>query len=252
MSDTETRLGASGKLFFGRTGDLSVCDPPGEHAAAGVVHDLGNLIQVATSALNRIARDPSVSTVSAVEPAIASAATALQRAGALVRETLSRAATSRRTPEHASIVACLAEVEKLVQSTSAANVRLEVRVERDLPAVTCDSLGVQNAILNLVFNARDAMPEGGSISISAVAVVQDRGTVVEVQVQDHGIGMTRETVLRAFDLFFTTKGTGLGGVGLPMVKHFAERHGGRVDIQSALGEGTTVTLQLPATQTQQD
>jgi signal transduction histidine kinase len=104
----------------------------------------------------------------------------------------------------------------------------------------------KNAILNLVFNARDAMPDGGLVSISAASVVQDPGTIVELRVEDSGIGMTRETVLRAFDLFFTTKGTGLGGVGLPMVKHFAERHGGSVATESAFGSGTTVILRLPA------
>ncbi|WP_245319615.1 ATP-binding protein [Mesorhizobium temperatum] len=106
--------------------------------------------------------------------------------------------------------------------------------------------------MNLVFNARDAMPDGGLISINAAAVVQDPGTVVELRIEDSGIEMTRETVLRAFDPFFTTKGKGLGGVGLPMVKHFAERHGGRVDIESAFGSGTTVILRLPAMQAPQD
>lgn len=148
--------------------------------------------------------------------------------------------------------ACLAEVENLVRSAWETNVRLEVRLGRDLPAAKCDPLGLQNAVLSLVFNARDAMPDGGLISINAAAVVLDPGTVVELRIEDSGIGMTRETVLHAFDLFFTTKGTGLGGVGLPMVKHFAERHGGRVDIESAVGSGTTVILRLPAMEARQD
>lgn len=252
MSDAETKLGTADNHVFDRTTDVPLSDPPAEQSTAGIVHDLGNLIQVASSALNRVARDPSVSTTPALDPVIASARTALQRAGALVRETVGRAATSHRTPEHASVSACLAEVENLVQSTSETNMRLEVRVERDLPAAICDPLGLQNAILNLVFNARDAMPDGGLISISAAAVAQYAGTVVELRVEDTGIGMTRETVLRAFDLFFTTKGTGLGGVGLPMVKHFAERHGGRVDIESAFGAGTTVILCLPAMEARQE
>jgi signal transduction histidine kinase len=170
----------------------------------------------------------------------------------LVRATVGRAASGHRKPERASVSACLAEVENLVQSASETNIRLEVRVERDLPAAICDPLGLQNAILNLVFNARDAMPDGGLVSISAAPVVQDPETIVELRVEDSGIGMTRETVLRAFDLFFTTKGTGLGGVGLPMVKDFAERHGGSVDIESAFGSGTTVILRLPAMQPRQD
>ncbi|MCF6102677.1 sensor histidine kinase [Mesorhizobium muleiense] len=252
MSGAETRSGTADNHVFNRTTDVPLSDPPAEQSTAGIVHDLGNLIQVASSALNQVARDPSVSTAPALDPVIASARTALQQAAALVRETVGRAAASHRAPEHASVGACLAEVENLVRSAWEPNVRLEVRLGRDLPAAKCDPLGLQNAVLNLVFNARDAMPYGGFISINAAVVVQDPGTVVELRIEDSGIGMTRETVLRAFDPFFTTKGTGLGGVGLPMVKHFAERHGGRVDIESAVGSGTTVILRLPAMEARQD
>jgi signal transduction histidine kinase len=105
---------------------------------------------------------------------------------------------------------------------------------------------LQNAILNLVFNARDAMPDGGLISISAAAVVQGSAALVEIRIEDSGIGMTRETMVRAFDPFFTTKGKGLGGVGLPMVKQFAEEHRGTVNVESTFGAGTTVVLRLPA------
>lgn len=252
MSGAETRSGTADNRVFDRTTDASLSDPPVEQTTAGIVHDLGNLIQVASSALNRVARDPSVSMAPTLDSVIASARIALQQAGALVRETVARAAASHRAPEHASVGACLAEVENLARSAWETNVRLEVRVGRGLPTAKCDPLGLQNAVLNLVFNARDAMPDGGLISINAAAVVQEPGTVVELRIEDNGIGMTRETMLRAFDPFFTTKATGLGGVGLPMVKHFAERHGGRVDIESAFGSGTTVILRLPAMQAPQD
>lgn len=252
MSGTETRSGTAGKYVFVRAADVSLSDLPSGQSVAGIVHDLGNLIQVASSALNRVARDPSVSTAPALEPVIASARTALQRAGALVRETVGRAAASHREPEHASVGACLSEVENLLRSAWETNVRLEVRAGRGLPAVKCDPLGLQNAVLNLVFNARDAMPDGGLITINAAAVRQGPAIVVELRIEDSGIGMTRETALRAFDPFFTTKGTGLGGVGLPMVKHFAERHGGGVDIESVFGSGTTVILRLPAMQARQE
>ena len=96
------------------------------------------------------------------------------------------------------------------------------------------------------------MPDGGLISIDAVAVVQGPELLVELRVEDSGIGMTQETVRRAFDPFFTTKDKGLGGVGLSMVKQLAERHGGSVNIESTLGSGTTVILRLPAKQDRQD
>ncbi len=171
MSGAETRSGTAGDYVFARTSDVSLPDPPVEQSTAGIVHDLGNLIQVASSALNRVARHPNVSTAPAFDPVIASARTALQRASALVRETVGPAAASHRMPEHASVSACLAEVENLVRSAWETNVRLEVHVGRDLPAAKCDPLGLQYAVLNLVFNAREAMPDGGLIAINAAAVL---------------------------------------------------------------------------------
>ncbi|CAH2398541.1 sensor histidine kinase [Mesorhizobium escarrei] len=252
MSGAETRSGTAGNYVFARTSDVSLPDAPVEQSTAGIVHDLGNLIQVALSALNRIARDPSVSTAPTLDPVIASAKAALQRAGVLVQQTVGGAAENYYTLEQTSVSACLAAVENLIRSAWDTNVRLEVRVGRDLPAAKCDPLGLQNAVLNLVFNARDAMPDGGLIAINAAAVVHGPATVVELRIEDSGIGMTRETMLRAFDPFFTTKGAGLGGVGLPMVKRFAEETGGSVDIESTLGSGTTVILRLPAMQAWHD
>ncbi|WP_244604687.1 MULTISPECIES: sensor histidine kinase [Mesorhizobium] len=232
--------------------DIAVRARHTEQPTAGIVHDLGNLIQVASSALNRVARDPSVSTATALQPVIASARTALQRAGALVRETIGKAAEAPRDIEHTDLGSCLAEVEALIRCAWESHIRLQVRVGSDLPAAKCDRLGLQNAILNLVFNARDAMPDGGSISIDAAMAGHGHAALIEVRVADSGIGMTQETMARAFDPFFTTKCPGLGGIGLPMVKHFAEQHDGSVEIDSAIGAGTTVILRLPAAPAQAD
>ncbi|WP_292156326.1 ATP-binding protein [Mesorhizobium sp.] len=246
MSHSEGTQGSAGDIGQGGGTGTVVRARHTEQPTAGIVHDLGNLIQVASSALNRLARDPSVSTAPALEPVIASARTALQRAGALVRETIGKAAEEPRDIEHTDLSSCLAEVEALIRSAWESHIRLEVRVGSDLLAAKCNRLGLQNAILNLVFNARDAMPGGGSISLDASMAGHGRAARIEVRVADNGIGMTRETMARAFDPFFTTKCSGLGGIGLPMVKHFAEQHDGSVEIDSALGSGTTVILRLPA------
>ncbi|WFP79053.1 ATP-binding protein [Mesorhizobium sp. WSM4906] len=218
---------------------------------AGTVHDLGNLIQIALSALNRIAREPDVSVAPALEPVIGSARTALLRAGALVRETISRAQESHPEIEETNVGACLIEVEALIRYACEPHIQLEVRVGSGLPRAKCDRLGLQNAVLNLLFNARDAMPGGGLILIDAT-VVQGRPTLIELRIVDRGIGMTQQTVARAFEPFFTTKGKGRGGVGLPMVKHFAAEHGGSVEIESILGAGTTVILRVPAAPSELD
>ena len=246
MSRAEARPGTAGDNDFRRNADSASNARRTEQPTAGIVHDLGNLIQVASSALNRAARDPGVSTDPAIEPVIASARTALQRAGALVRDTMARALEAPKEIEHTDLRSCLAEVETLIRSAWELQIRLEVRIESDLPLAICGRLGLQNAVLNLVFNARDAMPDGGSISIDAALADNGHGALVELRVADTGIGMTQETMARAFDPFFTTKCQGLGGIGLPMVKHFAEQHDGSVEIDSALGSGTTVILRLPA------
>jgi signal transduction histidine kinase len=213
---------------------------------AGVVHDLGNLIQVALSGLNRVARDPAISSAPGLESVIASARTALHSAGALVRETIGESCGSRRHDAATDLGPCLIELEALVGSTLEPEVSVRVRFDPDLPPAGCDQLGLQNAVLNLVFNAREAMPDGGLISIDAAAVDEGDGVVIELRVEDTGIGMKPETIVHAFDPFFTTKGPGLGGVGLPMVKRFAEETGGSVGIESTFGAGTIVILRLPA------
>ncbi|ESY07262.1 ATP-binding protein [Mesorhizobium sp. M0924] len=213
-------------------------------STAGVVHDLGNLIQVASSALNHLGRDPNIATAPGAGMVIAGAKTALEKAGCLVRQTIRTAREIEEVVSHANVGICLADVEALVRSAWDENLRVEVCIDPDLPLVRCDRAGLQNAVLNLLLNARDAMPDGGLISVHAM--VSGNPREVNVRVEDRGIGMTSETMVRAFDLFFTTKGEGLGGVGLPMVKRFVEDSGGSIDLASILGSGTVVTLKLPA------
>ena len=148
--------------------------------------------------------------------------------------------------DRTDVRSCLAEVEILIRGAWEPAVHLELRLESGLPLVACSRDDLQNAILNLLLNARDAMPNGGLISIDATEIADRRGGIIELRIRDNGVGMTRATMLRAFDPFFTTKDTGLGGFGLPIVKQLAEQNGGSVDIDSAVGAGTTVILRLPA------
>lgn len=227
---------------FAVRGDIPQDRPTSRMSTAGVVHDLGNLIQVASSALNHLGRDPNIATSPGVGFVIAGAKTALERAGYLVRQTIRTAGEVQGEIAYANVGVCFADIESIIRSAWDANIHLEVRVASDLPLVLCDRVGLQNAILNLLLNARDAMPDGGLISVSASE--SENSSQVDVRVEDRGIGMTSETKMRAFDLFFTTKGEGLGGVGLPMVKRFVEDSGGSIDVESTLGSGTIVTLRL--------
>jgi len=211
---------------------------------AGLVHDLGNLIQIASAAVSIVARDPTIRTAG-LDSVLAGATTSLERAGALVRRTIGTASERAAAVRAVTLAPCLDEVERFIGLAWDRTIALDVQVSPDLPAVICDPLALQNALLNLLFNARDAMPGGGMISIRAEAAALDIGQVIELRVADTGIGMTPETVARAFDPFFTTKSGGLGGVGLSMVARFVQDAGGRIIIESKHGFGTTVILQLP-------
>jgi signal transduction histidine kinase len=215
---------------------------------AGVVHDLGNLIQIASSALNIIARNPTVGDGS-LGPVVARARTSLERAGALVRQTMGSAAQTRAPApiltEAVCVRACLDDIAALLASLCEPRVSLRMEASAELPLVRCNRLNLQNAILNLVLNARDAMAEGGAITI-LLRPRLPQGSGLEIQVIDSGMGMSRETLERAFEPFFTTKDPGRsGGMGLAMVKRFTQEAGGAISIASAPGAGSTVTIQLP-------
>jgi signal transduction histidine kinase len=215
-------------------------------AEAGLVHDLGNLIQVAASAISVVARHPEMPRTQA-EPMLERARTCLDRAGMLVRRNIGLVrGRSIAGSENADVAACIDDVATLVEALAERRITLELAVEPNLPPVRCDPMGLQNAVLNLVFNARDAMPGGGCIAISAAVSTNAAGAEVEIHVADTGVGMSRATMTRAFEPFFTTKGDGLGGVGLPMVSRFVREAGGHVSIESVLGQGTRVILRLPA------
>lgn len=244
MWHTETRPSVSEAI--GSPSEVENSTTFSAEATVGIVHDLGNLIQIASSAVHILARrlPPHAGDL---DPVIAGAKTSLDRAGTLVRQTIGMVRAHTAEVERVSLAACLAEIETLVRISWDHRVQLDVRAGPDLPPVKCDPLALQNAVLNLLFNARDAMPDGGVISIHADAIsLGSNATALELRVVDNGIGMTPDTIVRAFEPFFTTKRDGLGGVGLPMVERFAQDAGGRVLIESEYGVGTAVILQLPA------
>ncbi|MBB3217236.1 signal transduction histidine kinase [Ochrobactrum sp. RC6B] len=213
---------------------------------AGVAHELGNLIQIAASALNIIARKAEADGHPVHGAAIDGARVSLDRASVLVRNAIRQAGRIETTVEPIDVKRSLAEIGDLIRDNWAPGHRVDIRFSESLPAVRCLCLELQSAILNLALNARDSMPEGGQIIIEANAVLQNNmQQIVEFRVSDSGIGMSPDTIRRAFDPFFTTKVSGLGGVGLALVKRFAEDAGGSVRLFSEAGAGTTVVLRLP-------
>ncbi|CAN7143203.1 sensor histidine kinase [Rhizobium sp. LjRoot254] len=212
----------------------------------GVVHDLGNLIQVATSALNIVSRSPDMDMGSTVGTTISSARVSLQRAGTLVQQTMRFARYGDAAVEPVDVWACLVEIEALITATWGSEIRLELYAGRELPSVVCSRVGLQSAVMNLLLNAREAMPNGGAISVVATAIYEDHiATGLELRCSDTGLGMSEDVLRQASELYFTTKMSGLGGLGLPMVKRFAQEAGGQLHLESEPGRGTTATLRLP-------
>jgi signal transduction histidine kinase len=206
------------------------------------VHDLGNLVQIAASAINVVARDPGITASSSLDRSMAEARAALDRAGALIRESLDARFTG--TQGDVDIEDCLDGLRPLLERLCGATIHLDLRAER-LPKIACRRIDLENAILNLCLNARDAMPGSGVLSIAADVADGPEIPEIQVVVADTGIGMPPQLLAVVPQPFFTTKPEGRG-IGLTSVSRFVARAGGRLLIDSKPGVGTSVTMRLPA------
>jgi CheY-like chemotaxis protein len=184
---------------------------------------------------------------------------AARRGATLTQRMLAFARRQELDPELASVHELVTGMTSLFDHTLGPAIVLDIDCPKSLSPVKVDTNQMEMALLNLVVNARDAMPRGGVIAISAaeIAVTEamapslslKEGHYVRLQVKDQGHGMDATTLARAAEPFFTTKGVGKGtGLGLPMVLGTAEQLGGRLELQSQLGQGTTAALWLPVSQ----
>lgn len=216
--------------------------------ASGVAHDFNNLLMgicgCADMALSRLKP-----TDSAWELVELSKMEALKGA-ALTRQLLHYARPTSVKPDLIDLNAAVAQSETLLGRLLGEDIRLDVQLHADDGRLWANPGQLDQVLMNLVVNARDAMPEGGALDVSTGEVRVDDGGDGETQlvltVRDSGIGMDEETQTRAFDTFFTTKPAGEGtGLGLATVRDIVEQHGGTCALTSAPGYGTTVTITLP-------
>jgi CheY-like chemotaxis protein len=176
---------------------------------------------------------------------------AVARGSGLTRHLLSFARRKPFHPEAIDLAACLEGMRDLLVRSLRGDMEIRMEPAPDLWPVEIDAGEFELAMLNMCVNARDAMPAGGTITITArnVAETAEGGGVadfVRLTVQDAGCGMPPEVLSRVFEPFFTTKDVGKGsGLGLPQVYGFAQQSGGRVSLDSQVGVGTAVTLLLP-------
>jgi signal transduction histidine kinase len=211
---------------------------------AGLVHDLGNLLQIAYSAIGLARRAPEVAAARS-ELMLERAEICLAQAGMLVRQNLRRLHDRPAAPDRCDILRCISDVVAVVGTMNEGGLVLDIEVDSSLPALECDPIGLRRAITNLVLNAFDAQGGKGTVRIRARAASRGADGVM-LSVADRGSGMTPAVLARIFDPAFTTKKDGLGGLGLPMVRHFVRNAGGDIAVESKPGDGTTVSLWLPA------
>ncbi|WP_313176129.1 PAS domain S-box protein [Massilia sp.] len=218
----------------------------------GIAHDFNNLLSVLASGLEVLTlRGGAVGDVKTLD----SMRRAIDRGATLTQQLLAFARQQPLQPETHSVNRLVSGFESVLRRAVNASIDFEVHLEPEIRATVIDSARFESALLNLVVNARDAMPDGGRICIETANVeLQERdvnglaaGSYVKVTVADTGTGMSPETAQRAFEPFYTTKEVGKGtGLGLSQVYGFIKQSGGEVKIRTAPGEGTAMAIYLPA------
>jgi PAS domain S-box-containing protein len=218
---------------------------------AGMAHDFNNLLQVINGNLE-------VALISLDRPELARqqlerAQRAALRAGKLTQQLLTFARKQRLEPKPININNLVFDFSEMLVRTLGGKVELRLDLRPGLPVCMLDPTHLEMALLNVLINARDAMPDGGEVTVATSIVRgEDRlklhglphGTYVSLCVIDHGAGMSPEVLRRATEPFFTTKGPGTG-LGLAMVHGFVQQSHGRLEIDSKPGEGTKVTMLFP-------
>ena len=223
----------------------------------GIAHDFNNLLQGIVGTLDLLQRRIGQGRTDDVERYLSGAMNSANRAAALTHRLL---AFSRRQPLDPKAVRAnplIASMEDMLRRTLGEKIELKLDLDDELWLTLCDAHQLESALLNLVINARDAMPDGGKLTIASsnadvgTASPEDKrdlapGQYVRLCVTDTGTGMPEDVIERAFEPFFTTKPMGEGtGLGLSMIYGFAKQSEGHAKIYSEVGKGTTVKLYLP-------
>jgi signal transduction histidine kinase len=218
----------------------------------GVAHDFNNLLTPIIGSLDMLQRKGlgDARTRRMIDGALQSA----ERAKTLVQRLLAFARRQPLQPQPVDVASLVRDMENLLTSTLGPRIKIAIDAEPNLPAAIADANQIEMALLNLAVNARDAMPEGGTLTITLATEHLTKvhgselrpGTYLRICVHDTGVGMDEATRLQATEPFFSTKGIGRGtGLGLSMVHGLAAQLGGSLTIESEVGAGTTIKIWLP-------
>lgn len=219
----------------------------------GIAHDFNNMLTGVLGALDLIQRRAVEGRLDDVERYVGAAIASANRAGALTQRLLTFARRQALNTCAVDVNDMVRSMRELLQGTVSAQISLHIELAEALSQVWTDEHQLENALLNLVINARDAMPDGGrlrvltrSVTIAAPRNTLTPGDYVMLSVEDEGCGISQRVIDQVFDPFFTTKPVGQGtGLGLSMVYGFIKQTGGHVQIESVEGQGTRVDLYLP-------
>ncbi|WP_199286987.1 ATP-binding protein [Pseudomonas mangrovi] len=223
----------------------------------GIAHDFNNMLTGVIGSLEMMQRRIAAGRLDDIERYVEAAGASANRAAALTHRLLAFSRRQPLAPVPADANRLLLAMEELLRRSIGENVELLLQPASELWSVLCDANQLENAILNLALNARDAMPAGGRLSIATSNLCLEgeslqgsaapvSGEFVRLSVSDSGTGMPAHVIERAFEPFYTTKAIGKGtGLGLSMVYGFARQSEGYVTIDSEVGSGTRVSLYLP-------
>lgn len=227
---------------------------------AGLAHDFNNLLHVINGSLERMAvkrHDEQ-----AFERYLTAATAAAERGAKLTHQLLAFARRGRLEPKGVDLSELVNSIAELLETSVGSKATLHLNLQRRLPEVRVDATHLEMALLNVVVNARDASPNGGAITVTtkqihlngdAASRHLEPGDYVLLCVSDEGTGMAPHIVTRATEPFFTTKSRGEGtGLGLAMAHGFVQQSGGRLEIESAVGHGTTIRMLFPVLKQQAD
>jgi PAS domain S-box-containing protein len=213
----------------------------------GIAHDFNNLMTVVAGSADFLLRKPDLPDAKRKQYLEAIAETAV-RATTLTNHLLAFGRRQPIKPEVLDLNLRLDAVAEVLSRTLGSSVNVTLDLAPEPCRVEIDSAQLETAILNAAVNARVAMPDGGTLTLSTKAMREDGSEFIELSIRDTGAGMPPDVIERAFEPFFTTKEVGKGtGLGLSQIHGFAAQAGGRAEIESQLGEGTTITFVLPRT-----
>ena len=222
----------------------------------GIAHDFNNLLQGITGALDRVQHRIAMNRIGEVDRFLKAAIKSANRAASLTHRLLAFSRRQTLDPRSIDVNRLIGGMEDLIRRTMGPEVKIEVAGAGRLWPIKADPSQLENSLLNLCINARDAMPDGGQLTIETANKWLDErtarerdvppGQYVSLCVTDTGTGIPQDIISRIFDPFFTTKPLGQGtGLGLSMIYGFVRQSGGQVRVYSEPGKGTTMCLYFP-------